>query len=89
MTASKIKAILGPVEKDLPMPAAHLQTNTYYPFDQMEPGDSFSAQTDLLSIAQLQGRVASAARGRILLHPEEEYATRVVGEHEVRCWRTS
>jgi hypothetical protein len=72
---------------NLALPAAHIQTNTYYPFDQMEVGDSFSAASDLLSITQLQGRVASAARGRSLLHPEEEYATRVT--YEVRCWRTS
>lgn len=82
------------IEKNIPAPlgSGEAGRKSLYPFAFMEVGDSFAAPRDMgkdkRGVCQRQNSIASCSRRWAKLHdPESKFATALVDENTVRCWR--
>ena len=72
------------VSKSIPQPTAEELTGRcfVYPFDRMEPGDSFVIRDHLT-----RGKVHRAMLGYAKRHAGYKFAIRPTGRGHWRCWR--
>lgn len=68
-----------PIEKGIPMPGARSGRTATYPFDQMEPGDSFAFKKEVVMSVRRQASHKARGTGK-------KFTVSVV---ECRCWRVS
>ncbi|MAM95714.1 hypothetical protein [Parvibaculum sp.] len=77
------------IDKGVPVPPVTYQTRRLYPFEEMQPGDSFFVQTKDAAerIRKRQSVAAAAKKFRKDSEPNTlRFTTRQV-RNGVRCWR--
>lgn len=72
------------IEKGIPLTSSYnIRNGRKYPFNEMEPGDSFSIPAEIYS-----NKIGDAARSYGNKH-SQKYAIRKQADGSFRCWRIS
>ncbi len=76
------------IEKNVPIPPASTGRPTFYPWDKMQPNDSFAVPVKNRKAATVQAALMGSARKFSKAHPGVEFTSRREADGKtVRVWR--